>query len=217
MSVEQIFESFFKPETRKSGSDYFLKNSVVLSSKTDTHIQGYVKGSTSCRVSFSTDSISSESFSADCSCPTSAKGQLCKHMWSVLLSVEKNYPDFLTSKISVEKVTKLDPKQSAFKEKQNDYRKLQYEKQKLRAKKIKIEKSKQKFMNDEPEFPTFVESALAFFSENGFPFERPIQEEDLNNARKKLARVFHPDIGGSHEETVVLNKNHEILMRFFYP
>jgi hypothetical protein len=135
-------------------------------------------------------------------------------MWSVLLSVEKNYPDFLTSKTNIEKASSPTPKNSAFKEKQADYKKLQYEKQKLRANKFKADKKKQKLSAEEPALPLHAEAALKFFLENGFPLEKPIKEEGLNNARKKLARIFHPDLGGSHEETVILNKHYDILIDY---
>lgn len=214
MSVEQIFEHFFKPEAKRSGADYFAENAVILSSKSDTSIQGYIKGVAAGRVTFTSTSIESNTFNANCSCPVSAKGQFCKHMWAVLLSTEANYPDFLTSKTNIEKISKSNPKQDLYKEKQADYQKLQYQKQKLRAKKMKLEKENKKFQEEAPKLPDYAEGALAFFAQNGFPIERPIQEEALNNARKKLARVFHPDIGGSHEETVILNENYDILLNF---
>jgi len=214
MSVEQIFEQFFKPEAKRSGADYFNQSAVVLSNKSDTYIQGYIKGVATGRVTFSSTSIDSNNFNADCSCPVSAKGQFCKHIWATLLSTEANYPDFLTSKTTIEKVSKENPKQNLYKEKQAEYQKLQYQKQKLRAKKMKLERENKKLQEEAPKLPDHAESALSFFAENGFPIERPIREEALNNARKKLARVFHPDVGGSHEETVILNKNYDILINF---
>ena len=44
--------------------------------------------------------------------------------------------------------------------------------------------------------------------------QAPWDEEALKNAKKKLSRVFHPDIGGSHQESVDLNVNYDILIRF---
>ncbi len=215
MSVEKIFEHFFKSEAKRNGSVYFADNVVVLSNKSDTYIQGYIKGVTAGRVSLSSASIESSTFLADCTCATANKGQLCKHIWAVLLSTEVNYPDFLCSKNNIEKAIKAaNTKQDAYKEKQADYRKLQYQKQKLNARKMKLEKSKQKFQEDAPRLPDNVENALSFFRENGFVIEKPIQKEALNNARKKLARVFHPDLGGSHQETVILNENYDIIFNF---
>lgn len=214
MSVEHLFEQFFKPEIKRSGSDYFLKNSVIISNKSDTHIHAYIKGTTNARISFSASSIEDDSFTADCSCPSSGKGQLCKHMWAVLLMAEKLGLDFLSSKINIEKISKSNPRQDAYREKQSDYRKLQYQKQKLNAKKLKLTKENKKFQDEQPRLPDHVEKALTFFSENGFPIKKPIKEEDVQNARKKLARVFHPDVGGSHEETVILNQHYNILIEY---
>jgi uncharacterized Zn finger protein len=214
VSIEQELEQFFKPETRKAGANYFAKNSVIISNKSDTHVQGYIKGTSSARVSLSSSSIESHSFTADCSCPASNKGQLCKHIWAVVLMAEKLTLDFLCSKTTIEKISKPNPKQDAYKERQSDYRKLQYQKQKLNAKKLKLAKEKQKFQDEQPKLPDSIEKALAFFSENGFPIERPIKEEDINNARKKLARIFHPDVGGSHQETVTLNEYYNILINY---
>jgi hypothetical protein len=36
----------------------------------------------------------------------------------------------------------------------------------------------------------------------------------LAEAKRKLSRIFHPDKGGTHEESVELNQNCEILLRF---
>ena len=81
---------------------------------------------------------------------------------------------------------------------------------------MKLEKENQEELNKaQPEFPPTIESALIYFSENGFPLTQPITEETLNNARKKLARIFHPDMGGKHDEAVDLNKNYDILTKFF--
>lgn len=214
MSVEQIFEHFFKPEAKRSGADYFSKDKVILSNKSDTFIQGYIKGVAVGRVTLSSASIESNTINANCACPTSSKGQLCKHIWAVLLSAEAISSDFLTSKTNIEKISKVSPKHNAYKEKQANYKKLQYQKQKLYVKKLKLDKENKKLQEDAPRLPDNAENALAFFYKNGFIIERPIKEEDLNNARKKLARIFHPDVGGSHEEIVILNENYDILLNF---
>ena len=212
--MEQALENFFKPEVRKSGSDYLKKNAVVLSMGSDTLIEGYIKGTATARVSLRAKSIEDELFTADCSCSAAAKGQLCKHIWAMLLQVEIKYPDFLSSKKNIEKSRQENPKKSAFKAKQNEYKKLQYQKQKLRTQAIKAEKKKAKHVKVLPDLPEEVVQALLFFAENGFPLEIPIETEALKNAKKKLSRVFHPDIGGSHQESVDLNVNYDILVRF---
>ncbi len=215
MSLTAALEHFFKPEVRNSGSEFVNKNAVVISVGSDTLIEGYIKASTSIKVSLKAKAIEDENFNADCSCPSSKKGQLCKHIWALLVWTETKYPDFLSSKNNIEKKSSEDsPKQSAFKAKQDDYKKQQYQKQKLRNKAIKDEKKKNKFQPERPTYPEDVEQALQFFAVNGFPLEIPFEEEDLKTAKKKLSRVFHPDIGGSHQESVDLNVNYDILIRF---
>lgn len=209
--LENIFEQFFKPEVRKSGEELFLKKSVVLSSKSDTSINAYVKSGTSVRVTLTSNSIESDSFRANCSCPKNST--LCKHIWAVLLATENEYSDFLTTKTIIEKIESTNSKASAYKEKQSDYRKAQYQKQKLKVKNSKLQKLA--LEEEALKFPIAIENALVYFSQNGFPLETPIKEDALNNARKKLARIFHPDLGGTHTETVDLNKNYDTLVRFF--
>src|SRR5688572_7859606 len=88
MSVEQTLADFFPPESRHKGSDLNRKDLVVISSASDTDVRAFVKGSTACRVSLTAPEVASSSFSAECSCPQSRKGQLCKHVWAVLLKLE---------------------------------------------------------------------------------------------------------------------------------
>lgn len=215
MSLTQSLEHFFKPEVRNGAAEFIRKNAVVISVGSDTLIEGYVKGSTAIKVSLKAETIEADTFYADCSCPSSKKGQLCKHIWAMLLWTETKYPDFLSSKQNIEKKSTADnPKASAFKAKQDDYKKQQYQKQKLRNKSIKDQKKKSKLQPARPEYPEDVEKALQFFEQNGFPLQIPFDEETLKNAKKKLSRVFHPDIGGSHQESVDLNVNYDVLIRF---
>jgi uncharacterized Zn finger protein len=225
MSVEETWGHFFKPEVRSGGRVYFAKGNLSSSQRSDTEIEAFIRGATSYKVSFKSDSIESELLIVDCTCPASKKGQFCKHIWGTLLQVEKNHPDFLESKSEIKKKgpeyesqppatpqsqTEL---QSAFKSKQADYRKQQYQKQKQLVKDQKQRKKKNK-VQVEPEFPKDVELALAFFSENGFPMNIPINADEVRLAKKKLSRIFHPDIGGSHAEILALNENFQVLMSF---
>lgn len=215
--MQKTFEHFFKPEAKRSGADYVAKGAVVLSNKSDTSIQSYIKGAAAVRIQLTSNSIESDTILANCTCSVFVKGQLCKHIWAVLLAAEQSSLDFLSSKTNIEILSKANPKQDAYKEKQADYRKIQYQKQKLRAKNIKLQKNNQKQKANAPKLPDHIESAFTFFAENGFSFDQTLNEETLNTARKKLARIFHPDSGGSHEETVILNQNYEILMDFLNP
>jgi transposase len=147
-------------------------------------------------------------------------------MWAVLVEVADKNPDFLLSKTEfltsseASTLTKEKPKisqvyaekQESYKLKQADYRKQQYQLQKQRKQGLK-KPSKVKGQ-ETPEFPEAVETALHYFSENGFPLQDSLNVESVGNARKKLARIFHPDRGGSHEEIVELNKYTDILLQY---
>jgi hypothetical protein len=152
-------------------------------------------------------------------------------MWATLICVEESYPDFLNEKKVIEKRNddQLSPatggKSEAQNSKQTDfqesaklraslYRKVQYQKQKLSAKKMKRERSRTGKVEPVSVYPASVEAALAYFSENGFPMSEGPTETGLGEAKRKLSRVFHPDRGGSHEESVELNKNCEIIERY---
>ena len=226
MSV-QSWEHFFKPEVRSSGQLLLKKDKVSLSQPSDTEIQSYVRASPSFKVVFKSASVESETLTVNCSCPASTKGQFCKHIWAVLLMIEDKKPDFLESKTEIQmrsqaadEATVLEkPKQTeaqansqaAYKLKQTDYRKQQYQKQKLRQKEKKNAGKKKTYA---PEFPPDVEEALKYFLDNGFPLRDSLTQEAVSLAKKKLARVFHPDIGGSHVEILDLNKFTDILIKY---
>ena len=221
MSIK-TWEHFFKPEVRTSGRKYFASGNVSISQPSDTETQAYVKTSPPVKITLKSPSMESNLIVADCSCPLSKKGQFCKHIWAVLLATNEKRPDFFEGKFELEK-QKLgrthteNPKakftsvsNEAFKAKQNEYRKQQYQKQKERL------KAKKKVLKQPlPDYPKDIEAALKFFNQNGFPMENPVKADDVRLARKKLSRIFHPDIGGSHDEILELNKNFEILLAFF--
>lgn len=225
----QLWENFFKPEVRSAGRTFVKQNKVTVSQLSDTELKGYVRASTSFKVSFKSETVASTRVYVSCSCPLSAKGQFCKHIWAVLLVAETKTPDFFDGKseiekasqavASAEKATAAKPKneamverQTALKQKQSDYRKEQYQKQKLR---LKAEKRKAKGLaEDDDSYPVPVEEALKYFNENGFELRDNMTREAIGVATKKLARVFHPDVGGSHDEILELNKQAEILTKF---
>ncbi len=228
---EEKWEHFFKPETRSSGRSYFNKGVVSISRPSDNQIQAYIRTSSSFKVTFKSESIESNVVSVNCTCPQSKKGQLCKHIWASLLKIEERFPDFLETRKQIENQAGSSPVagsvrtmrpptqsqidlQETYKKKQADYRKEQYQKQKLRQKTQKASKKKSSSSNHTPEFPTDVERALTFFDSNGFHMERPLNAEVVGMAKKRLSRVFHPDIGGSHGEILELNKNYEIIINY---
>ena len=233
MSIAETFVEYFKPEIQKRGHEDYAKGLAFISNASDTQVQGYVKGMPPLKVAFRSDDISSPTFSASCTCSSAAKGLYCKHMWALLLAVEAKHPDFLESKTDIEKNDRLakserptfmgqktSPQAEAYKEKQAEFKKQQYEKQKAWAKERReeIKQNKKKKEKDveapTPRFPQDIEAALKFFTSNGFIMNNLPNEEELNKARKQLARVYHPDKGGSHDEAVSLNLHFEALSRF---
>lgn len=237
MSVKSL-EHFFKPEIRSSGSSLYAQGKVSIKQPSDTEIVAYIKTTPPLKVSLKTKDIASPTLYADCNCPVGKKNLFCKHIWATLLLTEENFSDFLEEKTHIENMATLketlfkpqqtaqskaweekqitfQEKQAAYKqqqkEKQSLYRKIQYQKQKLRShqfKKDKIEESIQ------PKFPLDVEKSLAFFSQNGFDLTKSLTQENINVAKKKLARIFHPDKGGTHEEILELISNSDILLKF---
>lgn len=229
------WEHFFKPEVRSSGRSLFAQGKVSITQPSDTEIVAYVRTSPPLKVILKSPSMSSNTIFADCNCPAGKKNMFCKHIWAGLLATEQKNPDFFDSKTEIEKQetsfkktdkpsTSAQPttqsldktkaweeKQAAFKEKQNNYRKEQYQKQKQRLKEFKKNK---KDLIPEATFPRDVEKALSFFSQNGFELRETLTKELVGAAMKKLARIFHPDLGGSHDESLELNKHTNILMGY---
>jgi uncharacterized Zn finger protein len=222
----ETWEHFFKPEVRSAGQAFVAKGQVALMRPTDTELQAYIRTSTSFKVQFKSPSIDSPLVTAICNCPQGKKGSLCKHIWATLVVVEEKNPDFFSCKTELTTVTDtsasqaLRPKlsqtqidtQAAYKLKQADYRKQQYQLQKERAQKFKKTKSSKQPVA--PLFPDNVIEALRYFSENGFVLEKSLDTETVGLARKKLARVFHPDLGGSHDEILELNRYTDVLLNF---
>jgi hypothetical protein len=100
----------------------------------------------------------------------------------------------------------------AYKARQAEYRKEQYQKQKRRLKGEKsVGKPKKAALTA---FPVEVQTAIDYFEKNGFPIAEPFRAESVNAAKKKLSRIFHPDIGGSHEEIVQLNENCRVMLAY---
>lgn len=231
MSIEQ-WEPYFKPEVRSAGRALSAKGMVSVSRGSDTQIQCFIRGSSPQKVTFSSESIDSPILLAACNCSLSKKGQTCKHMWASLLQLEETGSDILDSKnelittasassreagkkpLSESQIAyqqKRAISEAAYKEKQANYRKQHYQSQKQ---KMDAKKGKSSKLTPAPSFPDHVEEALKYFEINGFHLRTTLTSEDIGVARKKLARVFHPDKGGSHEEITELNNFAEILLEF---
>lgn len=224
MSLEN-WESYFKAEVRNAGQSYVVKGKVSLMHPSDTQLQAYVRASTAFKVFLKSPSIDSPLLEASCTCPQFRKGQLCKHIWATLIVATDKNLDFLNSKEHLQispspmetanarsaPTQKQLDSQAAYKTKQADYRKKQYQLQKERAQSFKKQKSSKQ--HPPPVFPQAVASALKYFAENGFDLQENLNTDAVLLARKKLSRIFHPDLGGSHDEIVTLNHNTEILLK----
>ncbi len=222
MSVEDTFGNFFKPELKSSGRKLVNAEKVSLTTQSDSQVQAFIKLAPPFRVTLSSDNISSHSFVAACSCPAAQKSRFCKHIWATLLYIEEHFPDFLSQKREIElqslspttETSKNAAYQETAKKKAADYRKEQYQRQKLYAKTKKRERFGLSTQSTQS-YSVEVETALAYFSTNGFPMPAGPSAEILSEAKRKLSRIFHPDKGGSHEESVELNRHCEAILKFF--
>ena len=222
MSVEETFGNFFKPEMKSSGRKLVGQDKVSLSTHSDTGVQAYIRVAPPFRVTFAAEDVSSTSFTADCNCPVAKKSRLCKHIWATLLMIEEKYPDFLIGKTELNKLentaeaepTRQSTYQETAKQRASDYRKEQYQKQKTRVKDQKRQRKGLESAMASSSYSPEVEASLAYFSLNGFPMAAGPSRDILSEAKRTLSRVFHPDKGGSHEESVELNRNCEVLLEF---
>lgn len=219
------WKHFFKPEVRSRAGTLVAKVSAAHPS--DTEVIAYARASTSFKITLKSPSVESSVIEADCNCPLSRKGQFCKHIWATLLVTEDQFPDFLDGKTEIQKAATATsmaatPKaralseaqqasQAALKEKQALYRKIQYQKQKKRAQELKLAK---KLTTEAPKWPDNVEIALEYFHQNGFDLRESMTKPSVALAMKKLARIFHPDLGGTHAEFLELNQHTDTLLKF---
>ncbi len=213
MSVEEILAGFFSSQERGRGEELARREAVNISSASDTDVRAFIKASSPCKVSLSAEEVSAENFSADCTCPVARKGNLCRHIWAVLLKLEENSYDFLEGKETVEKVTQNNPARSAATARAEEFKKQNYEKQKARAKGMRQEK-KATERGQTFSYPPAVEEARVYFQANGFAMNHPLELDELLNAKKLLSRVFHPDKGGTHDEILTLNENYQIIFAY---
>lgn len=206
---------FFMPEDRKRGEDLFDDAAVSIASSSDTQARAYVKDSGAPRVSFAAEDIASTNIQADCTCSKAKKGRLCKHMWATLLELEADGADFLASKSQIEKAAAQTESAAslAAKARQAEYKQQRKDQNKARNKKIRSDR-KQAKSSAAFTYPDAVEAARAYFSANGFELSHPLEIEALDSARRILARVFHPDKGGSHKEILMLNENHDVIAAY---
>lgn len=222
MSIEVKFGNFFKPEVKSSGRKLFALDKISISNQSDTGVMAYARVTPPFKVTLSSEGIESTSITADCNCPLAKKSRFCKHIWATLLCVDAQFPDFLSEKKEIEKQsapevgdqTLIATKAHSAQARQAQYRKEQYQKQKAIAKEKKREQkgtAKNSTKSASRIYAPEVELALAYFAQNGFPMLDGPDGEILAEAKKKLSRFFHPDRGGTHEESVELNQHATIL------
>jgi hypothetical protein len=223
MSIEQHFGNLFKPELKSSGRKLFADEKVRISNHSDTLIEAYIRVSPPLKVRLTADDVASTSIDSDCNCPVAKKSRFCKHIWATLVATEHQHPDFLLGKLAIEKSGASNdggeptPKTSyaeTAKAKAADYRKEQYQKLKSREKDKKRARKGLETALSSSAYTPEIEAALAYFTLNGFPMPAGPSAEILSEAKRTLSRVFHPDKGGSHEESVELNQYCEILQGF---
>ncbi len=225
----QAWEHYFKPPVRSSGMVLFRQKKISFSQPSDTEIVVFISASSGFKVIFKTKSVESTQLLVNCNCPAGKKGLFCKHIWAGLLAIQEKSPDFFESKSEIENKPPLtssvseskspnraadrEASMAAMKEKQSAYRKQEYQKQKERAKAKKSSK-KERATSHKSQFPADVQSALNYFSTNGFELADSLNKESVTAAKKSLARIFHPDLGGSHDEILELNKFCDILNEY---
>ena len=227
MLIEIIFEKYFKPEIQSSGKKLFTEGKVNLSSKSDTTIDAFVRASPAVKVNLMTKGINNILITGCCTCTAGKKNRFCKHLWAVLMTVEKDFSDYLEFKkeivlnsnppeqkslsqqihIEKNKLYKLTAQKKAA-----DYKKEQYQKQKNKLKELKSKNSSLNIYS-----PSYYDNdiilALKYFNDNGFDMPQGPDKDILIKAKKELSRIFHPDKGGSHAESVELNNNYELLLK----
>ncbi len=221
MPIEAAFGNFFKSEIKASGRRLVAEEKLAIANGSDTTVQAYVRASPPVKVTLSAAGVASPAFVADCTCPMGKKNQFCKHVWAALVAAEAEFPDFLSAKRSIEKAPPPEigaDSETSYPEtaklRASEYRKDQYRKQKERVKDAKRAQRAREPSVNRVAYSAAVESALAYFAQNGFPMPDGPSETLLAEAKRKLSRVFHPDKGGSHSEIVELNENCEVLVRF---
>lgn len=230
--IQDTFASYFSSSEQNRGEDLFSRNAVLISSASDTDVRALIRASTPARVTLSAAEVGAADFSGRCSCPVARKGNLCRHVWAVLLALEDKGYDFLEGKEAVS-VNESEPsigresapkseRSIAYAEEQKarakEYRKQNAEKAKARNKEFRerIKDSNSSKKNRAPAFsyPAPVEEARQYFQANGFTMSQPIEMEELLNAKKQLSRVFHPDKGGTHDEILELNENFQTILDY---
>lgn len=222
MAVRQSIIQAFNAEVQNAGAKLLGEDAVTLTVTSDTAINALVRAGTPARVSLTSTAISSPMILASCSCPRAKKNIFCKHIWAVLQKTDLKHPDFLDAKTDISMKEMAPAKESPQKVIQDEFKKLQAERLKARNKEKRLElKAQKKGLPPKSKntrlsvsYPPEVQVALDYFKKNGFEIETPLISAQIQEARRQLSRIFHPDKGGSHEEVLELNRHYDLLVSY---
>lgn len=209
MGIESIFSVFFRPEYRRKGELLYTGGLVRMQQASEANVAAFVDNKA--RVTLESDGMDSIQISARCSCTKFRSGHGCMHIWATLLQLEKDGAEFLSNKNELEFPQRIPTAADKVREEKME---AVAEKKREDGKRIRAEQKKRKQLErraaNQTTSPAEAE-ALSYFSTNGFSFILPVDPEELDHAKKILARVFHPDRGGTHEEMLELNRHTETL------
>lgn len=213
MTALQNLSSFFGQQERRKGEELTSKGLVTISGASDTSVSAFIKDSSGARVNLTADEVAAPALAAKCSCTHARNGDLCKHIWAVLFKLEQTDADFLQGKEEVLSPSQSSsPAEAARQAKAEEYKTAQRQKLKERNKEIR-EKKKRAERGPQFSYPALVQESLDYFSAQGFPLDE-LDLATLQNARKLLSRVFHPDKGGTHDEILELNRHYDRLEQY---
>ena len=224
------WKKYFKPEVAHSGQRLVDSGKILLPRPSDTELICYVNAvGTRFKVKLSSPSVGDSCVESSCTCSVAGKGVPCKHIWAVMSLVEQGDSDFLIEKTEmvlmdsevVKPKSEYGERQQQFKQnlkerqveqrqRQSQWQKDWRQKQKEARKAHSTKNFNKQSINSD--LPHEVQVALSYFSENGFELQENLTLENIALAKKKLARIFHPDRGGSHNEIVQLHEQVEVLV-----
>lgn len=221
MTLNSNLSQYFKAETQTAGIKLFKQEKVRIVTHSDIQVQCQIQAFSSVKVLLKSEHIESSIIKASCTCKDGLKMKFCVHIWASLLFLEKINSDFLANKFSLElleqiskqspaKIQKNQAANELVKEKARAFRKEQYQKQKM----LKKSQKNSEDQSSQIIHPIDIQAALKYFESNGFPMIDGPSEDILTKAKKQLSRIFHPDKGGTHAETIELNQNYDLLLSF---
>ncbi|NQU24022.1 MAG: DEAD/DEAH box helicase [Candidatus Nealsonbacteria bacterium] len=92
MSIAEVFKSAFSTRTRDRGRAYFNAGRVRLSDVDANYVEAEVSGSRHTPYSVEIDWVAGGDGAVDatCTCPHYEDGNLCKHIWATLLTIDRD-------------------------------------------------------------------------------------------------------------------------------